>query len=96
MSIGCGGEKNYDEFAKCLTDKGFVMYGASWCSACKKQKKVFGESFKLIKYVECTKNKTLCNEKEIEGYPTWIIEENYKSPGFQKIRNLAQMSGCKI
>jgi hypothetical protein len=24
----------YDNFAKCLTEKGVEMYGASWCSHC--------------------------------------------------------------
>lgn len=64
---------NYDEFAKCLTEKGAVMYGAEWCTHCKEQKAAFGDSFKYIKYIECPENILLCTDKGINGYPTWII-----------------------
>lgn len=61
-------------FAQCLTDKGFVMYGAAWCSHCQAQKALFGDSFKNIKYVECPDNINFCLDKGIKGYPTWIKE----------------------
>jgi hypothetical protein len=63
-----------DAFAKCLTDKGFVMYGAAWCSHCAAQKALFGDSFKYIKYVECPDNINFCLDKGVQGYPTWIRE----------------------
>jgi hypothetical protein len=66
-----------DSFAKCLTEKNFVMYGAEWCENCKIQKDAFGDSFKYIKYVECPENTKLCLDKGIKGYPTWI-KENQK------------------
>lgn len=62
-------------FAKCLTDKGWVMYGAAWCSHCKTQKELFGSSFQYIKYVECPDNTQLCLDKGVNGFPTWIIEK---------------------
>ena len=65
--------KNFDEFAKCLTQKGAVMYGAVWCPHCIEQKAAFGDSFKYINYVECPDNTQLCIDKGISGYPTWII-----------------------
>lgn len=43
----------YNEFAKCLTDKGVKMYGTFWCGKCLTQKKMFGDSFQYINYVEC-------------------------------------------
>jgi len=61
-----------DAFAKCLTEKGFTMYGAEWCSHCKAEKAMFGSSFKYINYVECPDNLQLCIDKGIAGYPTWI------------------------
>ena len=73
---------NYDEFAQCLSGKGASMYGAYWCSHCENQKKMFGGSFKYVNYVECTENEDLCNEKGIQGYPTWIID-NQQYPGEQ-------------
>ena len=39
----------YDNFAKCLTEKGAVMYGAmDWCKFTQAQKAMFGKSFKYI------------------------------------------------
>ena len=64
-----------DAFAKCLTDKGWTMYGAVWCPHCQDQKKAFGDSFKYIKYVECPDNIQLCTDKGVNGYPTWIVEK---------------------
>ncbi|MFA6227228.1 MAG: hypothetical protein WC631_02010 [Candidatus Paceibacterota bacterium] len=63
-----------NSFAKCLTDKGFTMYGAVWCSHCTAQKALFGDSFKYIKYVECPDNINICLDKGVQGYPTWIRE----------------------
>ncbi len=65
--------KNFDDFAKCLTQKGAVMYGAVWCPHCKEQKAAFGDSFKYINHIECPDNTQLCIDKGIQGYPTWII-----------------------
>ncbi len=62
-------------FAKCLTEKGWKMYGADWCPHCKAQKELFGEeAFKYINYIECTVKADVCSAKRIEGYPTWIVE----------------------
>lgn len=64
-----------DAFAKCLTEKGWVMYGAAWCSHCVAQKALFGTSFQFIKYVECPDNIQLCTDKGVNGYPTWVVEK---------------------
>lgn len=61
-----------ESLAKCLAEKKVTMYGAEWCSHCKTQKALFGEAFKFIPYVECPDNISLCIEKGIEGYPTWL------------------------
>lgn len=63
-----------DAFAKCLTQKGFTMYGAYWCPHCKDQKALFGDSFKYVNYVECTEQTQLCTDKGVQGFPTWIVE----------------------
>lgn len=63
-----------DIFAQCLTEKGWTMYGAEWCSHCKDQKNLFGDSFKYIKYIECPDNIQLCLDRGINAYPTWKIE----------------------
>ena len=94
--------KNIDfgSFAKCLSERGAVMYGAFWCSHCKQEKDLFGDSFQFINYVECDKNgenanPSECVEKDIIGYPTWIID-GIKQEGFQSLEQLSKYSNCKL
>lgn len=63
-----------DALAKCITEKGWAMYGTYSCSHCQAQKKIFGDSFQYIKYVECTKDVQLCIDKKINGFPTWAAD----------------------
>jgi hypothetical protein len=91
-----GDGKDYTEFAQCLTDKGFIMYGAEWCSYCKANIRAFGKAFEYIEYVECPENIDLCVEKGIEGYPTWISGEGQVYRGLQSMANLAAASGCVL
>lgn len=89
----------YDKFAQCLTEKGAIMYGAVWCEHCKEQKKVFSDSFKYIKYVECPENEKLCIDKGVQGYPTWIMGETIIEEGFNKnttMKKLASSTGCEL
>lgn len=91
-----GNQKNLDSFAQCLTDKGYTMYGAYWCPHCQNEKKEFGDSFRLISYVECTKEPKKCVEAGIQGYPTWISADGKKLEGEQGIKRLSEISGCSI
>src|SRR3989338_10574613 len=43
-----------DDFAKCLTEKGAVMYGAPLCKYTAGQKAMFGNSMRLIDYRDFT------------------------------------------
>ena len=89
----------YDTFAQCLTDKGAVMYGAEWCAHCKEQKAVFGDSFRLIKYVECPDNTQFCIDKGVQGYPTWLIGTSTKLEGFDESKTMKELSdatGCPL
>ncbi|HYD03118.1 MAG TPA: peptidylprolyl isomerase [Alphaproteobacteria bacterium] len=88
-----------DDFAKCLTSKGAVFYGAYWCPHCENQKELFGDSIQHITYIECavkdqpqvqTKE---CTDAEISGYPTWVIN-GLQYPGEQSIERLEQLTGC--
>ncbi|TAL48514.1 hypothetical protein EPN87_00365 [archaeon] len=90
----------YDALAQCLTEKGFVMYGAYWCPHCANQKAMFGSSFKYINSVECDPNGNnpqpqLCKEKDITGYPTWIYNDQ-KLEGEQSVESLSILSGCQL
>ena len=73
----------YDDFAKCLSSKGAVMYGAYWCPHCQNEKKAFGDSFRLINYVECTEETSKCLAEKINGYPIWIFPDGKRLEGEQ-------------
>ncbi len=85
-----------DALAACLTEKGYSMMGAEWCSACKSQKSIFGDSFALIDYRDCDKDKDFCTENQVEYYPTWVAPDGTKIIGVQSPEKLAQMSSCEI
>ena len=93
------GPGEYDEFAKCLTEKGVTMYGVYWCPHCQNQKKLFGSSVKYINYVECdprgdNANPDLCKEKGVTGYPMWELSDGSFASGEQSLNSLASKSGC--
>ncbi|MBI5392381.1 hypothetical protein HZA96_00800 [Candidatus Woesearchaeota archaeon] len=85
----------YDQLAKCLTEKGAIMFGTDWCPHCIKQKELFGNSFKYINYKNCDFNKVLCDLNNITGYPTWIYKDKVLN-GEQPVEVLASMSGCEV
>lgn len=92
----------YDNFAKCLTEKGVEMYGAYWCPNCQRQKLDFGNSFRFIDYIECDAKDPegkgqpdLCEQKGITGYPTWIYNDQ-RLVGRQDIQKLSEFSGCSL
>ena len=98
----CSGPKvDYSEFSKCLTMKDVKMYGAYWCSSCAEQKKLFGDSFKYVAYVECavrgsSAQLATCRESKIENYPTWEFADGSRAVGLLSIAELSSKSGCEL
>ncbi|PIQ92004.1 MAG: hypothetical protein COV70_01520 [Parcubacteria group bacterium CG11_big_fil_rev_8_21_14_0_20_39_22] len=90
------GSEVTDEFVACLNKNEVVMYGAYWCPHCDNQKKLFRDKWENVSYVECTEDPNLCIEKEIKGYPTWIIGDNKYLVGVQSMESLAQATGCEM
>lgn len=91
----------YDDFAKCLSEKGVVMYGAYWCPHCKNQEELFGGSWKLVNYVECSlPNRAgqtqLCSKAGITGYPTWEFSDGSRAEGELSLQQLSDKSGCSL
>ncbi|MDO8581625.1 MAG: hypothetical protein Q7S16_02005 [bacterium] len=92
----------YDAFAQCLTDKGVMMYGAWWCPHCQNQKKLFGSSFKNIKYIECaaagsSNGQTLeCENAKITGYPTWVFADGPRVEGEISFATLRDRTACVL
>ncbi len=96
-----GPKADYSEFSKCLTMKDVKMYGAYWCGVCAEQKKLFGESFKYVTYVECavrgsSAQLATCKENNVESYPTWEFAGGSRSVGLLSLAELSSKSGCKL
>jgi glutaredoxin len=87
---------NLDGFAQCLASKNFTMYGAEWCPHCKREKALFGTSWKYVPYVECPENTKLCLDKGVTGYPTWISADGSKYEGEQGLERIASESSCTL
>lgn len=80
----------YDNFAKCLNEKGAVMYGAmDWCKYTQAQKAMFGKSFKYLNYHEHQ------DLKGIRTTPTWVINDAWHE-NVKSLAELAALTGCKI
>ena len=80
----------YDNFAKCLTEKGAVMYGAmDWCKYTQGQKAMFGNSFKYVNYHEYQ------DLPGIKKTPTWVINGQWYE-NVQPFDKLASLTGCKL
>ena len=91
----------YDEFAKCLTEKGVKFYGAFWCSHCNAQKALFGNSMKYVNYIECSTpdgqgQLQVCSNAEITGYPTWEFADGSRANGELSFATLASKTGCAL
>ena len=84
-------------FAKFLTDNKIVMYSAYWCPHCHDQKQLFGkEAVEELTIVECAKDGVdnqykLCQEKNIEGFPSWEINNQIYS-GTRNLNELSRIS----
>ncbi len=95
------GTGKLDTFAQCLKDKGVVFYGAFWCSHCQSQKAMFGRSVKFLPYVECStpdgkSQLPVCQEKKVEGYPTWVFSDGSQKSGEVSLEKLAEKTGCQL
>lgn len=86
----------YDQFAQCLRDKGATMYGADWCPHCQNQKRMFGDSFKFVPYVECPDDPKRCIAEGVEGYPTWKFQNGAVLSGEQSLERLSSASTCPL
>jgi hypothetical protein len=100
--LGLGGHEPpvpsgfYDDFAKCLTQKGAVMYGLATCSHCLDQKKMFGSSFQYVTYVECSIDSALCQSKGVESVPVWEITGSLITPGAVSLTQLSVLTSCPL
>lgn len=87
------------KITECLTEKGVNLYGAVWCSHCKKQKELFGEAANYINYVECdprTNKETAqqCVEKGIRKIPAWEMPGGEIITGLHEPEEIAEIANC--
>jgi glutaredoxin len=104
LLVGCATQQttvdnvSYEaQLANHLDETGATMYGAYWCPHCADQKEMFGSAIDQVPYVECAADgenaqPQLCQEKGIQGYPTWEINGEFY-PGTQPLDKLAELSG---
>ena len=78
-----------DDFAQCLTEKGAIMYGASFCQYTHGQKGMFGNSVKFLDIRDFSK------DPNIRVTPTWLINGQYYE-NVQSFDRLATVTGCVI
>ncbi|MFM1811721.1 MAG: hypothetical protein RLZZ336_659 [Cyanobacteriota bacterium] len=84
--------------AEKLTASGAVMYSAYWCPHCHEQKELFGkEATAKLRVIECAPDgqnsqAELCQQKKIDGYPTWEINGQLDS-GVKPLQKLANLVG---
>jgi hypothetical protein len=89
------------EFGRCLSSKGAVFYGASWCPHCEAQKQTLGEGMSSVRYIECapggsrTSTATECTSAGVSGYPTWVFSDGSRASGAQSLAKLAAKTGCE-
>ena len=79
------------DFAKCLADKGAVMYGAiKTCPDTQAQSRMFGDAFQDLNYKEVNEYR---GQEPITETPTWVINGKLY-PGKQSFARLAELTGC--
>lgn len=84
-----------DALATCLTEKEVVMYGTESCTFCQKQKRMFGESFAKVTYVDCYAEPLKCQAKGITAYPSREIPGLSTEAGLLELTQLAEKVGCE-
>jgi hypothetical protein len=92
-----------EQLAQCLDDKGWVMYSSFTCSACRSQRKAFGDAFDLIEEIECNptaenSEAERCLQMKIRKTPTWILEKDSaeleRLEGYQLLEDLDAAASC--
>ena len=90
-------DQKLNDIAKCLSEKGVVLYVNGNCPHCKNQENDFGSGLKYLNIVECTKTPEVCEEKWPSWVPAWEIpgKEDFVY-GRQSFEKLSELTGCEL
>lgn len=80
--------------AQCLSEQKVIMFGSATCIHCTNQKRLFGDSFAKITYVECPVEPQRCAQAGVDRYPTWLFPNGRTLVGQQSLSVLAQTADC--
>lgn len=83
-----------EALARCLTERGAIIYSTPWCGACRRQKELFGSYAELLNQVDCTQERQRCQEARIRAVPTWVFSDGTRHEGILSLRELARRAGC--
>lgn len=93
----------YDSFAKCLATKQAKMYGLYWCPHCADQKRMFGDAFHYVPYIECAggppgsgKVAPVCEAAGVKLFPSWQFGAAPPKEGVLSLEELSAKSGCSL
>jgi hypothetical protein len=93
----------YDAFAQCLAGKQAKMYGLYWCPHCADQKRMFGDAFHHVPYVECAdgppgsgKLAPACQAAGIKLFPSWQFGSDPPKEGVLTLDELSAKTGCTL
>ena len=83
------------QLARCINDKGIILYGTTWGSNTSRQLQAFGDASKYLNFIDCQKNKNACSRANIKENPTWFFPEgNIERSGFLRLDMLASFASC--
>jgi len=85
-----------DDVWDCFEDIELKLFGTSWCGYCQQQIDMFDEvDLDKLDYINCEDDMVLCQDYNITGYPTWLINTTGDMVMGQKtIDGLITWSGC--
>lgn len=93
----------YDSFAKCLATKQAKMYGLYWCPHCADQKRMFGDAFHYVPYVECAvgapgsgQEAPACKAAGVKLFPSWQFGSAPPKEGVLSLEELSARTGCSL
>ncbi len=79
--------------ASCLNENNAKFYCSSLSMHCSEQRKLLGDVYSQINYVDCGKESDEC--EALRGFPAWKIGENTYY-GVYNLRNLVELANCKL